>query len=357
MIVKRFPIEGLSADYGDIILESVTENVDVKISISGVVVHHEIYTPDSFGMVYIRDFGSLSVDFFPLFDISLIPGIDGQYLPIDVSLSEGAQEISKTVEMYRCDAETAGTLTLETLIKSPLSRTDFKFTSIGRKEFISFYGGSSVYVDVVFAGTTKDERIKKLIPIQAQNVQKTFYRYDVSPSTIAALLNITELQIAYYSVYRADGYPIKFEMDNRLLQNQHTFLLRNTFGAQESFTTTGDDISERKWTRTFGSIGGKQTLTDRNLSNLYTVNTGYLDRRMVGVLEDMHQSKTLYLVDEFGLHEIQIQEESFKVTSRKDEVINVEFKYKYSSNNELQYRRNVSSFSRIFDPSFDPTFN
>lgn len=357
MVINRFPSEGLSADYGDIILSSVSDNIDVKISIGIEVIHHEIYTPDNLGMVYIREVGLLAMDYYTLPAIVLLNGWDGQSVILNVTLKEGSQDaVNLNTEVFRCAAETAGTLSIEALKLKPLSRTDWKLTGSGRKEFISFYGSGAIYADVVFAGSERDERITEVIA-PGESIVNSFYRYNVSPSVIAGLFNIQESQLAYYSIFKIGGYGIRYEMDTIQHRNKHTFLFRNTFSAQETFTTTGDDNSERKWTRTFGSIRGNQILTDNLLSNTYTVNTGYIDFRMVGVLEDLFQSKIVLLQDAYGLHEVSIQEESFKVTSRNDEVLNVEFKYKYSSNNELQFRNRLPNMSfGPFDHSFDNSF-
>lgn len=357
MVINRFPSEGLSADYGDIILSSATDNIDVKINIGSEEIHHELYTPDNLGMVYIREVGLLAMNYYTLPAINTNNGLDGQSVILNIILKEGDQDaINLNTEVFRCAAETSGTLSIDVLKSKPLSRTDWKLTGKGRKEFISFYGSGAIYVDIVFAGLEKDQRATEIFT-QGQSIVNSFYRYDVSPSVIAGLFNIQESQIAYYSIFKIGGYGIRYEMDPIQHRNKKTFLFRNTFGAQESFTTTGDDNSERKWSRTFGSIGGNQVLTDQLLSNIYTVNTGYINRCMVGVLEDMLQSKMVELLDEYGLHKISIQEESFKVTSRNDEVLNVEFKYNYSSNNELQFRNRFPNMSfGPFDNTFDNSF-
>lgn len=353
MNVARFPIEEVSADYGDIILDSVSGDVEAIITINGTEVLHEIYSPDISGMVYIRDIGSLAMMYDSIQDISLDNGLDGQYVSVGISLQEGSETFAASVNIYRCDAETGDTLAVTTLKRMPLSRITKKITGIGRTEFLSFYGDADILADVVYYGATKDE----LQTITIGNIPSddgTFYRYDVSPSVIANICNIIESDIISYTIYKSENESISFIVDKRPFLNKNTFIFRNIFGAQETFTCTGDSNSERKWTRSYGNINRKQRQISRDMAKTITVNTGYIDEETTGLIEDLLNSQNICFLEEGVLRDVSIIEESFKVTSRKDELIAVEFKYRYSSNNQMQFRTNKR---RIFDFTFDESFN
>jgi len=365
MNVVRFPIEELSADYGDIILDSVSDDVETIISINGTEVLHEIYSPDVNGMVYIRDVGSLAMMYDQIQDINLNNGLDGSFVKLDISLKEGNETFETSVNIYRCDAESGDTLAVTTLKKMPLSRVTKKITGIGRSEFVSFYAPDEqtetgepndpeeINVDVIYYGNDKDElttvTLDTLIPSTGN-----YYRYDVSPSVIADLCQIIEPKIISYTVYKSENESISFVLDNRAFLNKTAFIFRNIFGAQEAFTCTGDSNTERKWTRDYGNVNRKQMQISRNLEKTVTVNTGYINEETTGLLEDLLNSQSICLLEEGELRDVSIVEESFKVTSRKDQLIAVEFKYQYSSNNHLQFRTNKR---RIFDYTFDETFN
>lgn len=353
MNIVRFPIEEVSADYGDIILDSVSGDVEAIITINGTEVLHEIYSPDILGMVYIRDVGSLAMMYDTIQDISLDNGLDGSLVILNISLQEESETFTASVNIYRCDAETGDTLAVSTLKRMPLSRVTKKITGIGRSEFISFYGDADILADVVYYGSTKDEL--KTITIGNINTDDgKYYRYDVSPSVIATICNIVESDIISYTVYKSENESISFIIDKRPFLNKSTFIFRNIFGAQESFTCTGDSSSERKWTRSYGNINRKQRQISRDMSKTITVNTGYIDEETTGLIEDLLNSQNLCFLEEGVLRDVSIIEESFKVTSRKDELIAVEFKYRYSSNNQMQFRTNKR---RIFDFTFDGSFN
>lgn len=353
MNVARFPIEEVSADYGDIILDSVSGDVEAVITKNGTEVLHEIYSPDISGMVYIRDVGSLAMMYDNVQDISLDNGLDGKFVKLDISLQEGSQTFASSVSVYRCDAETGDTLAVSTLKRMPLSRVTKKITGIGRTEFISFYGDAEIKADVVFYGDGKDD----IITVTVGNIiidDGKYYRYDVSPSVIATLCSIIESDIISYTVYKSENESISFIVDNRPFLNKNTFIFRNIFGAQETFTCTGDSNSERKWTRSYGNINRIQRQISRDMAKTITVNTGYIDEETTGLIEDLLNSQNICFLEEGVLRDVSIIEESFKVTSRKDELIAVEFKYRYSSNNQMQFRTNKR---RIFDFTFDESFN
>lgn len=353
MNIVRFPIEEVSADYGDIIVESVSNELETIISIEGNEVLHEVYSPDVNGVVYIRDVGSLAMMYDNVQPLSLDGGVDGKYVKLDIFLKEGDDEFNASASVYRCDAESGNTLAVGTLKRMPLSRLTKKTTSIGRSEFISFYGSGEIMADVVFYGKDRDE-IKSVVVGNIAEDNGSYFRYDVSPSVIATLCGIAENLLISYTIYKNENDTISFVVNPLPSLNSKTFIFRNVFGAQESFTCTGDAVTEEKWTRTYGYISRYQIQISRDLNKSFSVNTGYLSREMVGVVEDLLNSQHVCLVEDGALRNITISEESFKVSSRKDELISIEFKYRFASNNQSQLRLNKK---RLFDFTFDNTFN
>jgi hypothetical protein len=340
----RFPEEGLSADYGDIILDSVSDGVEAIISIDGVEILHETFSPDTSGMVYIRDIGPLAMMYDHIRDISLDNGLDGESVVLDILLREGSDEIGKQVRIYRSDAESGGTLSFRRLVWMPLSRVTDKITGPDSTEFLSFYGTERVWADVVYADYASGTDMNTTIPVGTIIPEDgNYYRYDVSPSRIAELCSIAQEDLISYVIYKRAKDYVRFTMDHRPRQNKTTFIFRNSFGAQEAFTCTGDVSSERKWTRNFGNISRRQRLISRDMANTITVNTGYIDEETSGLIEDLLNSQSVRILEYGLLWEVSIVEESFKVVSRRDELNAIEFKYRYSSNNQMQYRGRMPS--------------
>jgi len=354
MVEVRFPISGLSAEYGDIILSTVAADVTVGVSVGGVSILTEKYSPDSSGMVYVRDIGKLASDYFAEVALSNTAGLDGSKVVLAITLTEGATVISKSVSIYRSDVDSSATLTAEELLLKPLSRFTKKVTGIGRKEFLSFYSGGTVKVDACFTTSTQDQMTTHDLTVHASD--NNFYRYDVSPDAIAAIAGVTVDQLIYYNVYKDASDILRFTMDVRPLIPTRTLFFRNSFGAQEVFSCLGDHLSERNWERERGSINRMQRQVKKNMVRTFTANTGYLNAQGLEALEDLLNSDMLSIFENDQLLPIVIMEESFKETSRVDDLVSVEFKYRLSTNYQLQYRHAPLAKSGTFDETFDQTF-
>lgn len=353
MKVTRFPVEDLSADYGDIIIESVADTLEAIISIGDNVILHEVYSADLHGKVYIRDVGTLAMVYNNINNIQLTDGIDGSSILLHITLKEGEETFSNDIRIYCCDAETGDSLAVSTLKRMPLSRAHNKVTGIGRTEYLSFYGNGKITVDVLYYGQEKDELKSIELPALPDD-KESYFRYNVSPAIIAQRCNISESKLIQYSIFKNENDMLVYKMERRAFLNQTTFVFKNIFGAQETFTCVGDAESERKWTREYGFINGNQIQTSRVLNHLTKINTGFINRSMIGVLEDLLNSNHVYIIEDGMLRQVSIMEETCKISSRKDQLIAFDFKYRVSSNNQLQYRSNKK---RIFDYTFDSTFN
>lgn len=353
MVESNFPTSGLSAEYGDIVMTNVVAAVSVEISHAGVVILSESYTPDSTGTIRIREVGELAMLYFDSNDFADASGEDGDVVVLSITLTEGAQVISKNVTFYPCIVDFSGSLSTADIVTIPLSRSIKKETGIGRKEYISFYGGQTVKAYIVYKSTTDVGVTHDLIVLA--NAAK-FYRVNVSPSVIAALAGVAESDIVYYNIYTSEEFIIRFTVSERNYPFQKTFVFRNCFGAQESFTCIGDEIAERKWTREFGSINKKEVQVSRDLEAKFKVNTGLVTDNDLEVIEDLLHSDQICIIDEFGFQEVVILEENFSDSSRKDEVESVDFTYRLSQHNQFKTSYKAFRKPRIFTPDFDRRF-
>ena len=356
MVENRFPASGLSAEYGDIVIDSVTEtSVVVEIRYQGTLILSEVYTPDADSKIYIRELGDLAVLLIEKADLMTENGYTGYgSILLNVKII-GTTTIQKDVTIYQSIVDFSGSLDVTLLKQIPLSRATNKSTGIGRTEWISFYGTGTLKAYVVKKGITNDSAAT--YDIVTYSLPEKIYNTNVSPSVIATLASCPEADLIYYNIYISTDSIIRFTMDDRDYPNKKTFIFRNCFGAQEIFTCTGDEKSERKWTRSFGNINNKQVSISRDLVNKFTANTGYLSAEDLEVLEDMLNSDQICLLDEYGLQDVVILEENFNDTSRKDELKAVEFSYRFSQNNQFKTSYKAFKKPRVFTTEFDETFN
>jgi hypothetical protein len=354
MTITRCPEEGLSADYGDIIVTGVSDKLDFTVNYASVDILTETYYPDNAGAVYIRDIALLADMYRPENALSAETTSDAGAVAFSLQFKNGSQTVTRNIKLYACETETAGTLTPSVMKIIPLTRCFNKMVCPGQKEYLSFYGSGTVTLSVAYRGTVNDLSQNITFATLSENAD-TIYRLDVSPETVAQRAGIEPDRIISYILYKNQRYPVRFIV-NRYRQPQKTFIFRNTFGAQETFTCTGDGESERKWTREYGQINRRRHLVSREMTLKQTVNTGYLTWEQTEILEDLLNSKQIALIDEYGWHPVSIEEETFKVKSRPDEMIDVEFKYRSASETQTQYRFNPKKY-RIFDYTFDQTYN
>ena len=355
MVENRFPTSGLSSEYGDIVIDSVTAPVVVEIRYQGALILSEVYSPDADSKIYIREVGELAILLIDKSDFMTQNGYTGyESILLNISII-GTTTISKDVTIYQSIVDFLGSLDVTLLKQIPLSRSTNKSTGIGRTEWISFYGTGTLKAYVVRKGTTAD--LAATYNVVTYSLPEKIYNTNVSPSVIATLAGCTEADLIYYNIYVSTDSIIRFTMDERNYPDKKTFVFRNFFGAQETFTCTGSEKSERKWTRSFGNIDNKQVSISRDLVNKLTANTGYLSDEDLEVLEDMLNSDQICLLDEYGLQEVVILEENFNDTSRKDELKVIEFGYRFAKNNQSGSRYKKFIKPRIFSPEFDETFN
>lgn len=352
MTETRFPSSGLSAEYGDIILSDVTADVSVSVVHSGLVVLDEVYKPDAANQVRIKNMGELAMIYFAPADM-LVTSEDAEPVVLTIDITSGTT-ISKAVTFYPCVVDFSGSLTTDLLKLIPLSRATKKNTAQGRKEFVSFYGGKTVKVYAVYKGDTSDVGVTANL-VALANAAK-MYAVDVSPAVIAALISKPESKLVYYNVYTDIDCIIRFTVSPRYQQYEKTFVFRNCFGAVESFTCTGDEKSERKWTREFGDIDAKKIDFSRKMESSVKVNTGYITPREVEVVEDLVNSDDIRLIENSLLHRVTLLDENFDQSSRRDELTSVTFTYRLAQHNQFKTSYEAFKKPRIFTPDFDTSF-
>lgn len=352
----------LSGDNPVLEISQVETKLNAVFSAHGIEVMNETYFPDFNKKVFIRDLGKLAQTYF--IEPSILQ-LDESGGPVAFSIRLADSSGSNTIEVmiYPCDVETAGTLLVNDLQIMPLTRGAEKTTYPGGKEVLGFYGkpkGRTVSAGITYR---YDGRLRFASGTVGQVTGNVYQSFDVSPSVMIRIVassanghQIAESDICYYTVN--EEYPFRFEMNTFVPDSLHRFLFRNCFHTAETFLCTGDRESDKKWDRTTGTVNNSTILINRVLTDTITVYTGYLTESDCGVLEDLLNSKEIYLVTGYGLERVVIMEETFKVTNRKDDVISASFEYRLSSNNHSQFRFRKSEFQyRIFDSSFNATFN
>lgn len=355
MVETRFPESGLSAEYGDIVISEVSSELIISVSYLGNWVLSEKYFPDSAGKVAFKNLGKIAESYFHSGDLSLSGGAFSSPVTFLISIDCDAESetILKYVIIYPSFVDFRSTISVDLLKQIPLSRSTTKNTARGRKEFISFYGGVSISAYVVYKGAGKD--MGTTVSLADLEDDKKIYVLDVSPSVIATLTGKMESDLVYYNIYGSEDKIIRYDVSSRLYQFEKTFLFINCFGAQESFTCTGDEIDDRKWTREYGDFNDRKINYANELENQKKINTGYINRHECGVVEDMLNSNHIAVISGSDTEEVTILSEEFIYSSRLDEVKSVVFTYRIAKKAITAVYVALKK-PRIFTSDFNKTF-
>ncbi|MDR0830040.1 MAG: hypothetical protein LBN95_08020 [Prevotellaceae bacterium] len=237
---------------------------------------------------------------------------------------------------------------------SSLSRATKKTTGIGRTEIMSIFGRLpllTVFVRFMQNGAVATNTFQITL-----NEFGTIYKVDVSPSVIAGLADCAESDLIDYQLYKQSSMIIDYVVDKANYPHLKTFMFENSFGGHETFHCLGEQEEERKWARETGFVFENKILISRELENRKTINTGYIKREMIGVLEDLINSKKVAVLENNRLIDVVILEESFKVTNRREDLIAVEFTYQTANQNQMRFNYNPQSMFQVFSDEFNETF-
>lgn len=353
----------LSGDSPVLVIREVDARLNIVFSIAGNNILTENYYPDIEGIVRIRNLSKLATLYMDQ-PLSRDPNrIIGNPITVDLVLADNSNTFNSTITIYPCDVLTYGTLSLDNILFMPLSRSVGRITYPGQREILGFYGrdgGRTINAGIGYIFESK----MRFVRIPVITLYSGFTSFDVSLSKMVELVGnsgdghiISQSDIRFYDIY--DVMSFHFDVKPFPPVGRTTFLFRNCFHALETFTCTGDVESQRKWTRSTASVDNESIVVENELTNTRTVYTGYITEQMCGVLEDLLNSDDICLLTPSGRIPVIISGESYKVLNRPDEVISASFEYKIANNNqgEFFFSSQQAGIGRIFDSTFNETFN
>lgn len=150
---------------------------------------------------------------------------------------------------------------------------------------------------------------------------------------------------------------VTFLIDRYSRPSELELIFVNNFGVSETFAVMGSIDRENKYTNELGYMRGKFKKYHIEAVKEYTANTGILDQYTADWLEDLYNSKKVNIAEAGQVYgkEITIIEATVKRSSSHSELPSHEFKYRLSQQNQVVV--DFKKSSRVFDDSFDYTFN
>lgn len=228
-----------------------------------------------------------------------------------------------------------------------------KLTAMGRLELLWYYGSDSATVTADYADGTTATMSAVMATSSGQ-----YSCIDASPDHYTQ----TGKQLAAYTV-QAGQRSQQFNIDPRRPDCAPILEFYNSFGVWELLYCTGTHKVAPEYKRESARIGGKLRNYRIEETRKFEADTGILTTPMAAWADELFRSVEVYVVNVYGGSvesrdagkEVVITESKSEVTNEDDNLPHFSFTYQYAQriHNVLQLNR----VDRIFDNTFDHTFN
>lgn len=315
--------------------------VTVTIAVNGEYVYNETLVPVS---------GKVTLDgLSPMLEVYAERRL---VLEVGITIREPLTAETKTVAFTvlfsRCDVGVAASEFYERHFLSVLQGP--KLTAMGRLEYLHYYGTEVTSCIATYSdGTTSSFTPSKT----AGN--SSYTQIDVSPVSFTS----AGKQLVAYEV-TAGSRRQQFLIDLSQPDCAPILLFDNSFGVQELIYCTGIHKVSPQYKRQSARIGGMLRNYAIEETRSFQADTGVLTIPMANWADELFRSKEIYVVNIYGGvpsvgKEVIITDSKSEYTNDDAALPRFTFTYQYAQrlHNVLQLQRE----GRIFDNTFDNTFN
>ena len=272
-------------------------------------------------------------------------------LVCSVSISAGGTTSTCTVLYAMVDVGISASEFYSSYFLSILMGT--KITAAGRRELLWFYGSGSASVTAEYADGTRES-----FSANAIGGSSTYTCIDVSPDNFIT----SGKQLVAYTV-EAGSRRQRFEMDFSEPDCAPILEFYNSFGVWEYIYCTGTHQVNSDFKRSQARIGGRLRSYKIEETRVFKADTGILNTAMANWAEDLFRSDEVYVVnvvdgnvqDANGGMEVVLSDSDSKRTNEDDHLPRFTFSYQYAQ--RIQNVLQMDRVGRIFDNTFDHTFN
>lgn len=340
------------------ISEIKNELLNVQILVGGTEIFNENYYASD-NTVKIYETGNILRDYFLLEEPKGISdNVIFYHLPplsVTIVVSDGQETVQNSFKAYFSRCRTS-IIPSDTIF---LTHENTIRTAYDRMEYLTFIVREGISVDIGVAylnmGKEKYKRISQELDVVPGMVAFSF-----SLGRVSEISGIDMSSIIYYDVMLKDNETVKdkvrFITDNRQYRNVTNFIYQNAFGMPETMTFTGLTEYSPELEGDLVELLQKTVRTDTGYIDSRTVNSGYLDTRQYGKALDLITTPSLYLYDTEILKEVVVTDIDFSHKRTGSEKINVSLTFRQASRLHLAFRRTGNIRERIFDQTFDYTF-
>lgn len=362
MIVTGLKNYVYASNYGDITVSGLADSVAVVLQVEGNTVLEERYYPDADGKAVIHNIGDVLLAYFaPPADASL--GDSRRKLFLNVSIRIGSSFSHGQTVFY---SNIKNDIEIDFAFAKFLTRYQKKKTSVSRCEFLSFYDNSqSIYLGIAYL----HEGQPQFLRFKWQDCGNTHegVSLNVSLSKMPAMVgertahSITAADIVYYEAYSVVGEEVVSEIryinDRRFFPQEKHMLYYNCFGLPETITFRGVDKRSVEPNAVYATMQDEYRKVDARPVIYDEVNSGYINPVEADCIEELLVSDYVYLYGTTGIDKKIVFTDVGMEKRKPDNVpVNYTLTYRPAALKCLEYKSIIYNAGRIFDKTFDYTF-
>ncbi len=354
------------SNYGDIQISDLTDTLNMSLSINGVMALEEIYHPDNNGRVTVRELGKVIGSYFEFPEINDLATFSLQlFVVVDLNFYSAGEQIVREQRVFysRCKTKYEDGLSLYGFI----TRYAQKKTSANRSEFIQYYeNGQTLHIGISYLQDGK-AKYYKAEWITTNNSSNATSR-EVSVDIILYLLyerlglNLTEKELEYYEIFSVNNNryvdKIKFVNDRRHFPQETHLVYFNAFGFLETLTFTGKLKQSTELGGAYATIADEYVKINTKPVVSSELNSGHIDKNTAESIYDIITAPDVYLYSNRKIKQkMVVTGQKIERERPSNKPVNFVITMRPASNDHLAFDKEVSSNHRIFDFTFDHTFN
>lgn len=358
-------------DMGDVVLMYANGEVTVKFSVTdaaGVKVSEfeEQYYPNANSEIHISGLSEVMECYLQGASVTDLFAPDSNYKDVGgfATLSMEIYESGKLVK-------TCAQMFFQANSRTGLFPAAYKY-------FLSRFREREVFTDqlltcaYIFRGQTlkcgiawaddEDKMCYKEVVLATSGVQNGhIVMHQYKPSDIANRAGVTAEQLLYITLMLMDGTQridyMKMVYDSRKHKERTGFAFKNLFGVLEHIIFTGKNKHTADLEGSYSWIGRKYRKMHTDLTSSHTVCSGWIDQDTHDSVKDAIRSDEVYIVDELKLGDmVTITGIDLEYNRPSDKPVSAAITYRVSDKIQERFTRARQMGTRIFDDSFDKTF-
>lgn len=348
-----------TSDIDSIIVKSVSGKLTFTCTVGSLSIT-EYYTTDSGGIVTIRELGKVIDSVFSLKDYNK-SATEYVHEPLSVSL-KFADNSGSNIISFQAVYSKAVTGKIPGDNNVFLSRYRIVKTNKSRLEFVTVFKTNTIKLIAGIAYLSSGKAKFKKVTLSVTSKTDCTYTRLVSLKNISSAAGVNVDSVLFYEIYLYDNDTltdkIRYDVKKEITLPEVNFLYRNPFGGFDTLSFTGyqTDMPENDFS--INSFLGTQRRYSTSIKDIHKAYSGYISNDIYNAIKDMLLSTETYIMDkDFDVEEIVIKESEMERTLPSNEVYGVSVTYYPSQDNHYRFDRGSAVSKRIFDKTFDHTFD